>query len=361
MNGMIMNSFVYLSDDYRSAWKTYIENPQRFEHWEKFDNDFKEEFKFLLELESRQLKNVNRQPSWYLNDKLGGGEEFLFRTSNDFYPVVEYKYTDNLPSFTDIMLERATEMRDMGKIIDVLYSGGIDSVAILLALAEVCPYDQINVVTSGWEPIKEYPKAYKDIISFTKHTIDEGNIFGAADISNNIFTTGCEADRLFGSTGYPHSRYINSERYTYEEDYEYHHSRWWEITQYTLLTQSFRFLQNIKVDSFDMSHYQPFFLSPQIEKFAINQHIDREIVWHTNYWSKPEEFLKTKMSIRDFIARWDKDYAYSMVKTNMPLDVQSEMSLPIPTNYNAMAITSNGQVVNRKNIMKYMKQDYLTI
>jgi len=26
-----------------------------------------------------------------------------------------------------------------------------------------------------------------------------------------------------------------------------------------------------------------------------------------------------------------------------------------------MAITSNGQVVNRKNIMKYMKQDYLTI
>jgi hypothetical protein len=50
-----------------------------------------------------------------------------------------------------------------------------------------------------------------------------------------------------------------------------------------------------------------------------------------------------------------------MVKTDMPLDVQSEMSLPISTNYNAMAITSNGQVVNRKNIMKYMKQDYLTI
>lgn len=360
MNGVIMNSFVYLSNNYREAWKAYIENSFKNESWEIFDDHFKEQFFFKLEEEKLFLKKVNRPGGWYINDKLGE-HKFLFNMSNDFYPIVEYEYTDNLPSFTDIMLERAIEMRDMGKVIDVFYSGGIDSVSVLLALAEVCPYDQINVVTSGWQPIKEYPKAYKSIISNVKHTIDEGNIFGAANISNNLFTTGCEADRLFGSTGYPHSRNTNTERYTYEEDYEYHHSRWWEITRYTLLTQSFRFLQNIKVDSFDMSHYQPFFLSPQIEKFAINQHIDREIVWHTNHWSKPEDFLKTKMAIRDFIARWDKEYAYTMVKTDMPLNVQREMTLPIPSNYNAMAITSDGQVVNRQNIMDYMKREYLTL
>jgi len=165
---------------------------------------------------------------------------------------------------------------------------------------------------------------------------------------------------LFGSTGYPHSRNTNKDRYTYEDDYDYHHSRWWEITQYTLLTQSFRFLQNIK-DDFDMSHYQPFFLCPQIQKFAINQHIDREIVWHTNTWAKDDDFLNTKMAIRDFIAEYDNDYAYTKTKTDMPLSVQYGMGMPFQTIYNVMAITSNGKIVNRDNIMDYMDREYLTI
>lgn len=355
-----MNEFVYISDQYRKSWKSYVDNYDKWDHWPVFEEDFIVEFNFLLEKESRQLKKVNRLPTWYLNDSLGDGDEFLFRTNNKFYPKVEYKYTDGLPSFRDIMLERATEMRDMGKKIDVLYSGGLDSVAVLLALAEVCPLDQINVVTAGWEPIKEYKKAYEDIIAWTGSTIIEGNIFGAANIKHHLFTTGCEADRLFGSTGYPHSRNTNKNRYTYEDDYDYHHSRWWEITQYTLLTQSFRFLQNIK-DDFDMSHYQPFFLCPQIQKFAINQHIDREIVWHTNTWAKDDDFLNTKMAIRDFIAEYDNDYAYTKTKTDMPLSVQYGMGMPFQTIYNVMAITSNGKIVNRDNIMDYMDREYLTI
>lgn len=355
-----MNEFVYISDQYRKSWKSYVDNYDKWDHWPVFEEDFIVEFNFLLEKESRQLKKVNRLPTWYLNDSLGDGDEFLFRTNNKFYPKVEYKYTDGLPSFRDIMLERATEMRDMGKKIDVLYSGGLDSVAVLLALAEVCPLDQINVVTAGWEPIKEYKKAYEDIIAWTGSTIIEGNIFGAANIKHHLFTTGCEADRLFGSTGYPHSRNTNKDRYTYEDDYDYHHSRWWEITQYTLLTQSFRFLQNIK-DDFDMSHYQPFFLCPQIQKFAINQHIDREIVWHTNTWAKDDDFLNTKMAIRDFIAEYDNDYAYTKTKTDMPLSVQYGMGMPFQTIYNVMAITSNGKIVNRDNIMDYMDREYLTI
>jgi len=354
-----VKDFVYISNHYRNCWKSYVENIEKWDHWEPFDDDFKFEFDFLLEKESRQLKKVNRLPSWYLNDALGYGDEFLFRTSNKFYEEVEYKYTENLPAFKDIMIERATEMRDMGKIIDVLYSGGIDSVAILLALYEVCPKDQINVITSGWDAIKEYPKAYKEMIAWTKTTQNTGNIFGAADIRNHLFTTGCEADRLFGSTGYPHSRNTNKERYTHENDYDYHHKRWWEITQYTLLTQSFRFLQNIKED-FDMNHYQPFFLCPQIHKFAINQHIDREIVWHTNTWSG-DEFLKSKMAIRHFIAGFDPDYAYSKRKTDMPLSVQYGMGMPFQTIYNVWAITSDGKIVNQDNIMDYMDREYLTI
>ena len=67
------------------------------------------------------------------------------------------------------------------------------------------------------------------------------------------------------------------------------------------------------------------------------------------------------MAIRDFIARWDKEYAYTMVKSEMLFSTQTEMILPLPKNYNVMAITSEGVVVNRKNIMDYMSADCLTI
>ena len=110
-----------------------------------------------------------------------------------------------------------------------------------------------------------------------------------------------------------------------------------------------------------MNNYQPFFLSPNIEKYAINMHMDKKMVWHTNFFSDKEQFLKSKMCIRDFIAKWDKDYAYSMGKTNMEVGVQYENTLPIHPNFNVLAITENGTIVNRKNIMDYMNRECLTI
>ena len=42
-----MTSFVYVSDAYRQAWKTYVEN--RDNMWEDFDDDFKSELEFILD------------------------------------------------------------------------------------------------------------------------------------------------------------------------------------------------------------------------------------------------------------------------------------------------------------------------
>ena len=361
MNGGIMKNFVYVSGDYRNAWIEYVENPNKIEHWENFNDDFKEEFKFKLEEEQHYLNQVNRPPDWFLNDKLGE-KEFLFNMSQKHYPKVDYEYTDNLPSFEQIMLERATEMRDMGKEIDIFYSGGIDSVAILYALLEVCPKDQLKIVMGDETSVTLYPKAYKEIVGHLFYEFAEGNIFGMANIDTNLFTTGCEADRLFGSTGYPHNRNVNDAKYIHSEnDYDYNHDNWWNIVRFTRITQSFRFLQNINIEKFPIENYKPFYLCPLLEKFAINTHHDRKMVWYADHWTKPEDFLKCKMEIRDFIAKWDKDYAYTMVKTDMPFSVQREISLPVPTNYNVMAITSDGVVVNRKNIMEYMSTEFLTI
>ena len=44
-------------------------------------------------------------------------------------------------------------MRDKGKEIELLYSGGIDSVAVLYALAEVCPRDQLRIFMGDKTPV----------------------------------------------------------------------------------------------------------------------------------------------------------------------------------------------------------------
>ena len=356
-----MTKFVYVSDDYRQTWLTYINNPYDIDGWKTFDDDFKIEFNFKLEEEQHNLKKVNRPPSWFLNDKLGE-KEFLFNMSQKHYSKVDYEYTNDLPSFSDLMFRRAMELRDMDKQIDLFYSGGIDSVAILYALTEVCPKDQLRIIMGDESSVNIYPKAYKDIVGHLSYEFAEGNIFGMAEIDTNLFVTGCEADRLFGSTGYPHSRNVNDAKYMHSEnDYDYNHDNWWNITRFTRITQSFRYLQNIDIEKFPIENYQPFFLCPQLEKYAINKNIDRKVVWYADARTAPEDFLKCKMELRNFIARWDKNYAYSMVKTNMSFSVQNELESPLPDNFNVLAITEDGTIVNRDNIMTYLDTKYLTI
>ena len=353
-----MTSFVYVSDAYRQAWKTYVEN--RDNMWEDFDDDFKSELEFILDKEQHHLKEYTRPPYWYLNDLLEENT-FLFNTNTYWFPKVEFEYTDNLPSFDDIMIARAIEIRDKGKEIELLYSGGIDSVAVLYALAEVCPRDQLRIFMGDETPVEIYPHGYKNVVGHLYNIFTDGNLYGCANPDKRIFTTGCEADRLFGSTGYPHGRMHNNEMWTKNKDEEYNAKRWWPITRHTYLTQSFRFLQNISVDKMDLDNYQPFFLCPDILRYAMNMHIEKRIVWHTNWWDNEESFLKTKMDIRNFISRFDKDYAYNQGKTNMRPEVQHQHTIPLPLDFNVLAITDDGTIVNRKNIMQYMNRECLTI
>ena len=51
----------------------------------------------------------------------------------------------------------------MNKEIDVLYSAGLDSVCILLALYEVCPKDQLHVIMGKGHQKEFYPKLWEEI------------------------------------------------------------------------------------------------------------------------------------------------------------------------------------------------------
>ena len=76
--------------------------------------------------------------------------------------------------------------------------------AIVLALREVCPRDQLNIIAGGTSVIGHYQKLWDDYVVKGPYVLDEtGNLYGQVDPSKNVYTSGCEADRLFGSVGYP--------------------------------------------------------------------------------------------------------------------------------------------------------------
>jgi hypothetical protein len=374
-----MTKFVYISDEYRSAWRRYIRNERGL--WQDWDKSFKEEFTFKLEEEQHYLNEYSRPHAWYLNDLLGENE-FLFNMSQVHGPKVEYEYTDNLPPLEDILLERALEISKMGKEIQIFYSGGIDSTAVLLAFHEVCPKDQLRIIMGGGDTAeKNNPRLYEKVVRFLSCFVTD-NLYGIADPSKYVFTTGNEADRLFGSNGFTlmmrHAKRDSESKHGYiqndeskpmesdtdsPENEEWNWNRWWGITRHTYLTQSFRLLLNIRCKKMNIENYQPLFLDKRLLQFAINLHINKEIKWY-NCGDKGNEkrYLKGKMWVRDFIAKWDKDYAYSMGKSSfLSGTVQYQYLKPLPSDFNVLAITEEGNIVNRDNIMDYLTGKELTI
>ena len=69
------------------------------------------------------------------------------------------------------------------------------------------------------------------------------------------------------------------------------------------------------------------------------------------------------MMIRDLIYEKtiDRDYAYGAPKTITYPNVQKQLLSPLPPDYTVLAVTEDGTVVNRNNIMEFMGRDCLTI
>lgn len=377
-----MTKFVYVSGSFRHAWQIYLRN-QHF-IWPEYDEDFKTEFDFVLKQEQVALKKYARPARWFLNDFMRENE-FLFNMSDAHFNgagKVKYEYTDSIgtesSSLKDLLLKRAEKISKMNRKIEILYSGGIDSTAVVLAFIEVCDPKQLKIWMSGEGPIHNYPDMYKKIIGHLDYEFTD-DLIGCCDPSQHVFTTGNEADRLFGSDGYTmmmqfakrskdgeYSIHRGETPTTDEPDnYEWNQSRWWGITRHTYLTQAFRLLQNIKCDKMDLTNYQPLFFDHDILKFAINLHIEGKIKYfNSGLKANPERYLAGKMWVRDFIysLSGDKDYAYGCGKTlSSPADMSIKMRLPLPTSFNALAITDDGTVVNSNNIMDYMNPDSLTI
>ena len=75
-------------------------------------------------------------------------------------------------------------------------------------------------------------------------------------------------------------------------------------------------------------------------------------IFRREYWEE----------LRDFIAQWDENYAYNKGKTRlMEQQAQKEFFSPLPNDFNVKAITDDGTIVTKHNILDYMHEGCLVI
>ena len=334
----------------------------------------------LHQAELDLLAEIKHPPSNTIND-MYGEKEFVYNMSNGHFPNVPYAMKDTL-SFNELMSKRSEEICSRNKKIDMLWSGGIDSTAALLALDRFAKKDQLRIISATNNCIDEAPNIYQYVAK--KHeVIFDINLFGASSPDTNIYVTGCEADTLMGSTLW-RTKIGEKIDMTDKETIEYIHNSWPQKIRYQLGSRSWRYMSNTTADKIDMSHYSPFYLDRDIIQFFINKHICRDMVY---VLARPcPEYLKSKMDIRNFIidASGDTEYALSKnkevnIRPYLPPEnkqragvLYSGTAQPITSatpdggagikseDLRMIAITSDGDIITKENAKDYLTIDVFT-
>ena len=176
------------------------------------------------------------QPSYSFVNNKTEQTNYTFEMDNSFYDSPPYEFNDaiNKKPFSELMYDRALQLRLMDKEIDVY-----KETLILQYLREAgCPEDQIHLIEEN-KPLK---------------------------LDTRILVTGLEYRLLFEGLN----------------------NRWRERVDNFLLSISWQVLNRWDGIKFDIKHYQPFFLEPSFEKWAINKHIEKKT--SNTYYIEPPKY-----------------------------------------------------------------------
>ena len=171
----------------------------------------------IFQINSEQLCNINSKdvslwggiykylaPNKTLVDRSGHIDmPFNVSTYRDFkLPELDYNFNK---SFDDVCLDTAQNILNhqdnISKPIYLFYSGGIDSVAVLVSFLKILPLkeaaNRISIVMTS-DSITEYPKMYYETIRPNFNIITGDNIENFFD-RRAILLTGGHGDKIFGT------------------------------------------------------------------------------------------------------------------------------------------------------------------
>lgn len=314
------------------------------------------------------LEHVPALNRWFINkrgpiDRLKE-HQFLFNTT-PLIPIPEYKYHPevNHLSIADILIEWAQMAADTGKLIELYWSGGLDSTAVLLALNEICP-KQVKVIIGEQH---EYPDLYEKVVKHMDHVIIDNTpkFYGYSQPDKNLLCSAAQADIVFGCMGIAYTledepiKYKNVDRLG-----------WYDTQRYLAGTNEMRFVTGFKGNWVDIENINkaPYAYFPLMQKM-INYDLNDELMYYRYY--KPEKspmwtpcvpnYHRCKKQLRDAIFKFtgDKQYSYYMEKVGSEGRLTTQSIL----NWNAsnyrnislevmgvLAIENNGNVIRYDNI-----------
>lgn len=289
---------------------------------------------------------------------------FSFKTKNilGWVPFQEYPSK----TFTDCMFETATKIANKGKTIDLFWSGGLDSNAVLLAFNELGLQKQLHVIIGGEiESPELFKKIIKDRIDYT--WVESGileQVTAKADPSKHILCSLAESDPMFGCKSTLAGKGIVPESLF---------DCWETKRRYFSAHNTWRWVLNFKGKKIDLDNYMPFIMQEQIEKWLCNHVLEKNMVYydltHEGWgdWnagkSSPdapsqEYYKKCKMPLRDFTFEItkDKELAYEKVKVLSGARLKKRHH-----SFKVIAITGAGDVITKNNFLEYDWKSFLNI
>ena len=312
-------------------------------------------------------------------DRLGlNNYIFNMKITNEYVEYQDYPEVINM-SYADALIEAAKNLAATGKTIDVMWSGGLDSTAMLLALVEVCP-KQLRVLLSGE---CEYPWIYEKLRNSIDIVVDTNfNINGSINPQDHVWTSGAHADNQWGcvfeQSEIPHpygkGRVVNNPE---SKDQQ---TDWWNFSRrYLLDSLDFRFILDLKIDKINPYNCKSFFLQPVLEKWIINYYRNNEIVYFTmpakrtdtNYTDNINldvDYRKCKIPMRDAIYQFtgDRDYAYDHLKiasakrgTDSRVKTLNIYKNLADTENKIFAVLEDGTIIRNKDINTINLEDYM--
>ena len=286
---------------------------------------------------------------------------FYSKTCIDWVPFQEYPKT----KFSDCMFETAQLIANKGKTIDLFWSGGLDSTAVLLAFNELGLEKQLRVIIGGQ---MEQPELFEKIVKgrmdyFWEEKGRQYIVYGLARPDIHVLSSGAESDPMFGAKSNLAGKDVEI---TDEFDC------WETKRRYYSSHNTWRYATNFLHNWIDLDNYMPFYLQPPIEKWLCNHVIEGNMVYYdlthgdwgdchdigSETYNTPgqKHYLKCKMPIRDFIYEitGDKKISYDYPKVLSGMRLNS-----IEKGNRVIAITGDGQVVTHKNFDEFDWSTYI--
>lgn len=338
-----MDKLLYYIPPYVNAAEKFLKqsgifSKEEIEKWEQKKAEH-ETFKRTFGPRNNQPQAIDRE------EKVN----YLFDTkAHTKIPKMEYK---ELKSFNELMIERATELKNLNKTIQLFWSGGVDSTAALFALREVCP-NHVMVQTSP-DAINESPEMFKKYVKDLDHNIHmDNNLLGVADPNKYIVTTACCADQMYNTNGHG--------RLTVENTDPKQH--WYERNRFGRSHRTFRWFLNTELEEINVDNIKPFYDCSYIEQHFINMILDGRLTFTDK---SDEHYKEHKKDIRKFLMKYE--YDFGMNKLGRQDIRHSDKELMKAVNFNSgkskevpqwknMAITAEGKVIRRE---KESKNNYI--